>query len=232
MQFKVLKKCRNSSYFLQTRWKTCENTCEIHFDLRNKKLCPRVFSQSCGTGQQRRASSSVTTPQHQSAAAACHTMAAASCSAHRRPSMPQTKRTCQQPTFVHQDELWLTQTQRHANRSPPPVTRGLLNSNADSLTDDGKDVIDLWSNGNYIYYTTFTYNIVITPTLRCRLRPRSQNRFIYPNPEDICAYGHYLSAVPPTRKYFGSHIIGHDIVVNRPAIKYINGYFPTVKFWT
>ncbi|XP_050425730.1 gamma-aminobutyric acid type B receptor subunit 2 [Adelges cooleyi] len=57
---------------------------------------------------------------------------------HRRPSMPQTKRTCQQPTFVHQDELWLTQTQRHANRSPPPVARGLLNNN-DSPTDDEDD---------------------------------------------------------------------------------------------
>ncbi|XP_060855715.1 uncharacterized protein LOC132933452 [Metopolophium dirhodum] len=97
----------------------------------------RAFSQSCGTGHQRRASGSVTTPQHQSAAAASHT-AAANC-AHRRPSMPQTKRTCQQPTFVHQDELWLTQTQRHANRSPPPVTRGLLNNNADSPTDDEDD---------------------------------------------------------------------------------------------
>jgi len=103
----------------------------------------RAFSQSCGTGHQRRASGSVTTPQHQSAAAASHT-AAASC-AHRRPSMPQTKRTCQQPTFVHQDELWLTQTQRHANRSPPPVTRGLLNNNADSPTDDGNRGVDnLW----------------------------------------------------------------------------------------
>lgn len=80
----------------------------------------------------------MTTPQHQSAAAAASHTAAASC-AHRRPSMPQTKRTCQQPTFVHQDELWLTQTQRHANRSPPPVARGLLNNNADSPTDDGNN---------------------------------------------------------------------------------------------
>ncbi|XP_050524506.1 gamma-aminobutyric acid type B receptor subunit 2 [Daktulosphaira vitifoliae] len=57
---------------------------------------------------------------------------------HRRPSIPQAKKTCQQPTFVHQDELWLTQTQRHANRSPPPITRGLLN-NVDSPTDDEED---------------------------------------------------------------------------------------------
>lgn len=103
--------------------------------------------QSCG-GLHRRSSSSsaaavaataattTTTTAQQSAATAASTTSAAGC-AHRRPSMPQTKRTCQQPTFVHQDELWLTQTQRHANRSPPPVTRGLLNNAADSPTDDG-----------------------------------------------------------------------------------------------
>ncbi|KAL5235333.1 hypothetical protein ACI65C_002742 [Semiaphis heraclei] len=106
-------------------------------------------TRSCGTGHQRRASGSATTPQHQSAAAASHT-AAASC-AHRRPSMPQTKRTCQQPTFVHQDELWLTQTQRHANRSPPPVTRGLLNNNADSPTDDEDDSSSSLTTGSSMH---------------------------------------------------------------------------------
>uniref|UniRef100_A0A2S2PTF0 Uncharacterized protein n=1 Tax=Schizaphis graminum TaxID=13262 RepID=A0A2S2PTF0_SCHGA len=107
-------------------------------------------TRSCGTGHQRRASGSVTTPQHQSAAAAASHTAAASC-AHRRPSMPQTKRTCQQPTFVHQDELWLTQTQRHANRSPPPVTRGLLNNNADSPTDDEDDSSSSLTTGSSIH---------------------------------------------------------------------------------
>lgn len=104
-------------------------------------VCP----QSCG-GQRRSSNggtpttpTTTTTPQHQSATAGC---------AHRRPSMPQTKRTCQQPTFVHQDELWLTQTQRHANRSPPPVTRGLLNNNVDSPTDDGKCIISRTSGSS------------------------------------------------------------------------------------
>lgn len=107
----------------------------MNFDFKhNVSLMFVLSTQSCG---QRRSSSGATTTAQQQSAAASATTAAAGCS-HRRPSMPQTKRTCQQPTFVHQDELWLTQTQRHANRSPPPVTRGLLNNNVDSPTDDGK----------------------------------------------------------------------------------------------
>lgn len=100
-------------------------------------VCPQSFGQRRSSGCSA-AAAAAATGQQQSAAASC---------AHRRPSMPQTKRTCQQPTFVHQDELWLTQTQRHANRSPPPVTRGLLNNNVDSPTDDGTSTVSIIFNG-------------------------------------------------------------------------------------